>query len=100
MLYMFECNTQKEIPKPAQSEKIQEWVKICKDELLHKKCRMVRCYEPMTESPHKLFLLLETDDANALNLVLRDFGDDWAIEIYPVSMLQEVLEPDHSIVAG
>lgn len=97
---MFECNTQKEIPKPAQYEKIQEWINICKDELLQKKCGMVRCYEPMTESPHKLFLLLDSDDANAPDLVLRDFGDEWNIEVYPVNMLQEVLEQDHSIVAG
>lgn len=100
MLYMFECHTKKEIPRMAKAGQIQEWVKVCKDELLHKKCRMIRCYEPITDSPEKLLLMLETDDPGALNLIHRDFGKEWKIDVYPVNLLQEVLEEDHSVVAG
>jgi hypothetical protein len=100
MLYMFECHTKKKIPRMAKAGQIQEWVKVCKDELLHKKCRMIRCYEPITDSPGKLLLILETDDAASLDLIHRDFGNEWNIEVYPVAHLHEILEEDHSVVAG
>jgi hypothetical protein len=100
MLYMFECHTRKTIPRMAKAEQIQEWVTVCKDELLHKRCSMIRCYEPMTDSPGKLLLMLETDDAASLDLIQRDFGKEWDIEVYPVAHLREFLEEDHSVVAG
>ena len=100
MLYMIECNSKKELPKMAKAEQIQEWVKVCKDDLLHKKCKMIRCYEPATEAPKKLLILLDITDSDALDLLMRDFGNDWVMDAYPVNILHEILEEEHAIVAG
>jgi hypothetical protein len=100
MLYLFECNAKKEIPRMAKADQIKEWIAVCRDELLHKKCKMIRCYEPITDSPHKLLIMLETDDPEALKLIPRDFGEDWNIDTHPLHMMQEILDEDHSVVGG
>lgn len=100
MLYMIECNSKKNLPKMAKPEQIQEWVRVCKDELLHRKCRMIRCYEPAVEDPKKLLILLDCTDTGALDLLKRDFGKDWDIDVYPVKVLNEILQEDHAVVAG
>jgi len=51
----------------AKAEQIQEWVKVCKDDLLHKKCKMIRCYEPASEA-RKAADLLDIADSDALDL--------------------------------
>jgi hypothetical protein len=84
----------------ANAEDISEWVKVSRDELLHKKCKMIRCYETLTGTPQKLIIMMETDEPDALDLLSRDFGSDWSIETYPLHEMYEVLEEDHSIVAG
>lgn len=84
----------------AKAEDISEWVKVSRDALLHKKCKMIRCYETMAGKPQKLIIMMETDEPDALNLLSRDFGSDWNIETYPLHEMYEVLEEDHSIVAG
>lgn len=84
----------------AKSGDISEWVKVSKDELLHKKCRMIRCYETLAGSPQKLIIMFDTDDPAAVNMISQDFGGDWSIETYPLHEMYEVSEEDHSIVAG
>jgi len=100
MLYMAECKSQRELPKGARADQIKEWVKVCKDEILHKKCKIIRCYEPATESPKKLLMLLEISDSDALSLLQGDFGKDWVLDVYPVKVLNEIMEEDHSVIAG
>ena len=100
MLYMIECNSKKELPKMAKAHQIQEWVKVCEDDLLHKKCRMIRCYEPATEIPKKLLILLDTTDSDGLDLLMSDFGNDWTMDVFPLNVLHEILKEDHAIVAG
>jgi len=100
MLYMIECNSKKELPKMAKARQIKEWVKVCEDDLLHKKCRMIRCYEPATEIPKKLLILLDTTDSDGLDLLMSDFGNDWTMDVFPLNVLHEILKEDHAIVAG
>jgi hypothetical protein len=100
MKYLSICNAKKTIPAMAKAEEIAEWVKVSKDELLHKKCKMIRCFETLTGKPQKLIIMMETNEPDALNLLSRDFGNDWNIETYPVHEIHELLEEDHSIVAG
>jgi hypothetical protein len=100
MKYVSICNAIKSIPTMAKAEDIAEWVKVSKDELLHKKCKMIRCFETLAGKPQKLIIMIETNEPDALNLLSRDFGNDWSIETYPVHEIHEILEEDHSIVAG
>lgn len=100
MKYVSICNAKKRIPPMANSEDISEWVNVSKDELLHKKCRMIKCYETLAGTPQKLIIMLDTDDPEAVNMLSRDFGNDWIIETYPLHEMYEILEEDHSIVAG
>ena len=61
----------------ANSTDIEEWLKVCKDELLHKKCKMIKCYETVGDSPQELLLMFSTYEPDALKLLSRDFGEDW-----------------------
>jgi hypothetical protein len=94
------CNTKKSIPSMAKAEDIAEWVNVSKDELLHEKCKMIKCYETLPGTPQKLIIMIDTEDPGALNILSRDFGKDWSLETYPVHEIHEVLEENHSIVAG
>ena len=100
MLHMIECTSKKELPKMAKADQIQEWTKVCKDDLLHKKCKMIGCYEPATESPKKLMILLDITDSDAIDLLMSDFGGGWVMDVYPVNVLHEILEEDHFVIAG
>lgn len=100
MKYVSICNAKKKIPKKAKAEDVSEWVKVSRDALLHKKCKMIRCYETLAGTPQKLIIMMETDEPDALKLLCHDFGSDWNIETYPLHEMYEVLEQDHSIVAG
>ncbi len=100
MLHMVECNSKKELPKMAKPDQIREWIRVCKDDRLHKKCKMIGCYEPATEAPKKLMMLLDITESDAIDLLLRDFGGGWVMHVYPVHVLHEILEEDHSIIAG
>lgn len=99
MLYVSMCNTKKNIPDMAKTRDVEEWVRVCKDELLHKKCKSIKCYETM-DIPHKLMIIIDTKDAEVLNLLSRDFGDEWNLETFALHEIPELLEEDHSIVAG
>jgi len=84
----------------AKDDEIAEWVRISKDEPLHKKCKMIKCYETAGNSSHGLIIMVDTNEPDALSMLSRDFGNDWSLEIYPLHELHEVLEQDHSIIAG
>lgn len=84
----------------AKDEEIAEWVKVSRDEALHRKCRMIQCYETLAGAQQKLIIILDTNEPDAMSMLSRDFGNDWSLEIYPLHELHEVLEQDHSIVAG
>jgi len=84
----------------AKTADIEEWMKVCQDELLHKKCRMIKCYETVGDSPPELLLMFDTNDPDALNLLSGDFGDDWNLKTYPLHEIPELLEEDHSIIGG
>jgi len=82
------------------AEDMEEWITLCRDEPLHKKCKMIRCYETLGGTPQKMIVMIDTSDPDALDMLSRDFGKDWSIETYPLHEMQEVGEEDHSIVAG
>lgn len=84
----------------AKDTDIAEWVKVSRDELLHKKCKIIKCYETLTGTPQKLFILIDTNETDVLSMLSRDFGSDWSLEVYPLHELHEVLEQDRSIIAG
>ncbi len=100
MLHMVECTSKRELPKMAKADQIQEWIKVCKDDLLHKKCRMIGCYEPATESPKKLMIMLDITDSEAIDLLMRDFGGGWVMDVYPLNVLHEIPEEDHFVIPG
>ena len=58
-----------------------------------------KCYETMN-TPRKLLLIIDTKDAEVMNLLSRDFGDEWNMETFSLHEIPELLEEDHSIVAG
>ena len=100
MLYVSICKAKKNLPKMAKTADIEEWVRVCKDELLHKKIRMIKCYETIGDSPQELLLMFDTTDPDALKMLSRDFGDDWNLKTYPLHEIPELLEEDHSIIGG
>ncbi len=100
MFYVSICKAKKDLPKMANSTDIEEWFKVCKDELLHKKCKVIKCYETVGDSPQELLLMFSTYDKDALKLLSRDFGDDWDLKTYPLHEIPDFMEEDHSIVAG
>jgi len=100
MRYVSICSLKSGLPLSTKAKDIKEWIKVSKDEPLHKKCRMIKCYEIMNDPPKKLLLMIDTDEPNALNLLAGDFGVDWNIETYPLHELEESMEEDHSIIAG
>lgn len=84
----------------AKDTDIAEWVKVSRDEPLHEKCKIIKCYETLTGTPQKLFILIDTNETDVLSMLSRDFGSDWSLEVYPLHELHEVLEQDRSIIAG
>ena len=100
MMYLSICNTKKKIPHMAKIEDLEEWENVSKDDLLHKKCRMIKCYEPMDSCHQKLIIMIDTNEPDAINLLANDLGNDWILETYPLHDIHELLEEDHSIVAG
>jgi len=99
MKYVAICKSKKR-PSTERPADRAEWVAVSRDELLHKKCKMIRCFETLTGKPQKLILMIDTNESDALSLLSRDLGNSWNIETYPVHELHEILEEDHSIVAG
>jgi len=100
MLYFSICKTKKDLPKMANSTDIKEWLNVCRDELLHKKCTMIKCYETADDSPHELLLIFSTYDPDALQLLSHDFGDDWDVKTYPLHAIPDYMEEDHSVIGG
>jgi hypothetical protein len=100
MLYVSICKAKKDFPKMAKTTDIKEWVKVCKDQPLHKKCKMIKCFETVGDSPHELLLMFDTNEPDALNLLSDDFGEDWDLKTYPLHEIPEWLEEDHSIIGG
>ena len=100
MLYVSICKAKKNLPKMANSTDIKEWLKICKDELLHKKCKMIKCYETVDDSPQELLLMFSTYEPDALKLLSRDFGDDWDLKTYPLHEIPDFMEEDHWVIGG
>jgi hypothetical protein len=35
-----------------------------------------------------------------MDLLMRDFGNDWVMDAFPLNTLHEILKEDHAIVAG
>lgn len=100
MFYVSIYKAKKNLPKMANSTDIEEWFKVCKDELLHKKCKMIKCYEPIGNSPKELLLMFSTYDEDVPELLSRDFGDDWDVKTYPLHEIPDFTEEDHSVVGG
>jgi hypothetical protein len=100
MKYLSICSLKSGSPLSTKAEDIKEWIRVSKDEPLHKKCRMIKCYEIMNDPPKKLLLMIDTDEPNAMDLLAGDFGGDWNLEIYPLHELEELMDEDHSIIAG
>lgn len=100
MKYLSICYAKKNIPTMAKADDIEEWVKVSRDDILNKKCKLIKCYETLGDFPQKLIIMIDTDDSDVLNMLSRDFGKDWNLEIYPLHELHQVSEEDHSIVAG
>jgi hypothetical protein len=84
----------------ATSTDIKEWLKVCKDGPLHEKCKKIKCYERVGDNPKELLIMFSTYDEEALNLLSRDFGDDWDLESYPLHEIPDFMEEDHWVVAG
>lgn len=100
MKYLSICNTKRNTSKKAKVKDIAEWDRISKNEKLHKKCKMIKCFETGTVSPQKLIFLIDTDEPDALNMLARDLGKDWNLETYSIHEMHEVTEEDHSVIAG
>jgi len=79
-----------------------EWIKKDMDRVLKSRCKTVKRYEVLGSSPQKIFLVIETDDPTALNLLSVHFGDIWNSITYPVldREIAEALEEDHSVIGG
>ncbi|RJQ52018.1 MAG: hypothetical protein C4526_08820 [Nitrospiraceae bacterium] len=79
-----------------------EWVRKNMDKTLKARCRTVKRYEVLGSSPQKIFLVIETDDPAALNLLSVHFGDIWNSVTHPVvdREIAAALEEDHSVIGG
>ena len=100
MFYDSIYNAKKNLPKMANSTDIKEWYKVCTDELLHKKCKMIKCYETVSDFPKELVLMFSTYDEDVLKLLARDFGDDWDVKTYPLHEIPDFTEEDHAVIGG
>lgn len=100
MLYMAVCESKKIIPEGAKPEDIAGWKRICTDDQINRKCRMIRCFRPVSERSNKLILMFETDDSEVINLISRDFGSEWNVTSYPLRQINEIPKEDRSIVPG
>jgi hypothetical protein len=80
----------------------QEWFDKGRNKVFQMRCKKISRFEVIGTSPLKIFLLIETDEPSALNLLSRHFGDAWNAVTYPVieRELEEALTEDRSIVGG
>jgi len=100
MLYMTVCESKKAIPESAKPEDIVEWKRICTDDQINRRCKMIKCFKPMSEGQNRLILMFETDDSEVINLISRDFGNEWRVTSFPLRRINEIPSEDHSIVPG
>jgi hypothetical protein len=79
-----------------------EWIRKNMDKTLKQRCKSVKRYEVLGGSPLKIFLVIETDDPTALNLLSTHFGNIWNSVTYPVidREIAEALEDDHAVIGG
>ena len=59
------------------------WLKE-KDKVFQKKCKTIKRYEVVGNTPVKVFFVIETDDPRTLNMLSNHFGDSWYSEVFPV----------------
>lgn len=80
----------------------EEWIKKGRDKVFQQKCKTINRYEVIGLSPLKVIFVIDTDDASALNLISRHFGDKWNSVTYPAIQhgIYEALEEDRTIIGG
>lgn len=74
--------------------KREDWINQGKEKLLITKCKSAQRFSIPGSSPQRVFWVIETEEEDAAESVLRHFGDIWDIKIYQVSpqSISEVLE--------
>jgi hypothetical protein len=102
MLYTVISNAKEETPLKEINREREEWIQKGRDKVLECRCKRVDRYEVAGRSPIKIFLVIETDDPRALNILSHHFGDHWHITTYPVihQGIYEALEEDKTVTCG
>lgn len=79
-----------------------EWIGKNMDNVLKQKCKTVKRYEVLGRSPLKIFIIIETEDPTAINMLSTHFGNIWNSVTYPVIAreIAEALEEDHWVIGG
>ena len=60
------------------------WKEQEKDALLMERCRSAQRYSVVGASPPRVFWLLETEDPEAVELIIEHFGDVWDLDSHLV----------------
>ena len=100
MQYISFCNPTGKAPKRVRAEDLPEWIKVSKDQLLHRKCKEIKCYEMKAGASQKLIIMIDTDEPDALKLLSRDLGNNWNLKTHPLHYVEEAMEEDHSVIGG
>lgn len=80
----------------------EDWLNQGKDQDLAKKCHSIERFEVLGKNPLRVFIIIETDNPNTLNVLSRFFGDAWHSVTYPIAKREilEALKEDHTIIGG
>ncbi|GAB4388817.1 MAG: hypothetical protein Kow0025_10370 [Thermodesulfovibrionales bacterium] len=102
MLYMAVFDAREEVTLEEINREREEWVRKGRDRVFDGMCRSISRYEVAGSSPLKIFFVIDTDDAQALNVLSRHFGDLWYSVAYPVIHrgIVQALEEDSTIIGG
>ena len=68
------------------SAKRHAWVTSGQDRELGSRCRLAQRFVIEGASPASVFWLVDTEDPEAVGLIMRHFGDLWDIVVKPVTL--------------
>ncbi|HDH00769.1 MAG TPA: hypothetical protein ENG80_03040 [Nitrospirae bacterium] len=102
MLYVSVFDAKEGISIEAINREREEWYRKGKDKTFRKMCKKIDRYEIAGKSPLKIIFIIESDNAQALNVLSRHFGDKWISTTYPAIQreIYEAMEEDRSIIGG
>ena len=102
MLYMAIFDAKEDTTTEDITREREEWFNMGKDKIFQKMCQQIDRYEIAGKSPLRIFLIIETENPRALNILSRHFGNEWKSCAYPVihREMYEAMEEDKSIIGG